>query len=229
MSKPILIIQNHPVESAGTILDWLTDRALAYSVVHTYKDQPLPAISEIDAAIGLGCPHSVLRYREHAYLRNLHAWLAESVRDDKPFLGLCFSGQMLASILGARVETGKSQEIGIFNVELTDEGADDPLFAGFDRKLPVFQWHNDTFRTPFGASHLVRGGLWKHQGYRKGRQIGLQFHLEARPEDIPAWCDAYADELESAGLNRDGIISDFNAVSPQVHDLTYRLLDNWLG
>jgi len=229
MNKPILIAQNCPIESAGTILDWLGDRALPYSVIHTYRDQALPDLESVEAVISLGCPHSAVDYYRHDYLKRLYDYLANIVRTNKPYLGICFGGQLLASVLGARVERGRAQEIGTFEMRLTDEGAADPAFAGFERTFPVFHWHNDTFRTPFGGTHLAEDDNWKHQAYRKDRQIGIQFHLEARPEDIPTWCDAYADEVAAAGKTKDEIVAGYDAVANRVRTLNYRLLDNWLG
>jgi len=229
MKKPILIIQNCPVESAGTILDWLNDRALPYSVVHIYRDQELPALESVEAVVCLGCPHSAVVYYEHEYLKRLYAFVTRLVRADIPYLGICFGGQLLAAVLGARVERNGAREIGSFDVSLTDDGAADPLFDGFPTAFPVFQWHNDTFRTPFGGSHLVTGDKWQHQAFRKDRQVGLQFHLEARPDEIPRWCDAYADELKAIGQTKSQLVDNYRAVADPVKALNFRLLDNWLG
>ncbi len=227
--KPILIIQNHPVESAGTILDWLTERALGYTVVHTYRHQALPAHDDIEAAICLGCPHTAVKYYELDYLKNLHTWLTRLVRENRPCLGLCFGAQIMAAILGARVEQNKAHEIGTYTAKLTDDGKSDPIFDGFPDEFPVFHWHHDTFRTPFGGAHLASTKAWKHQAYRKDRQVGLQFHLEARLNDVPKWCDTYATELTDANLIKEKIVADFTDVADTLRTLNYRLLDNWLG
>lgn len=229
MQKPVLVLQNHPVESAGTITDWLTERALPFTIIHTYKGQEIPAPDTTEAVICLGCPHSVLDYHQHEYLKRLHQFVSVTVRADHPYLGICFGGQLLASVFGARVERNKAKEIGTYPITLTDPGASDPLFSGFDRTFTAFHWHNDTFRTPFGAAHLASDENWKHQAFRKERQIGLQFHLEARPEDIPAWCDEYTAELAAAGLAREDVIADYRAVADSVRALNFRFLDNWLG
>jgi GMP synthase (glutamine-hydrolysing) len=77
------------------------------------------------------------------------------------------------------VEANKVKEIGAMPVTLTEDGAADPLFGGFDREFPVFQWHGDTFRIPFGATWLAQSSDCKNQAFRKGNLVGVQFHLEA--------------------------------------------------
>ena len=47
---------------------------------------------------------------------------------------------------------GAGAEVGLLPVELTDEGRDDPLFAGVPEPLVSLQWHGDTFELPEGAS-----------------------------------------------------------------------------
>lgn len=229
MTKPILILQNIEPEGPGTILDWLTDRALPCTVIHTYREQPLPDLAAADAVICLGCPHSVVRYHEHGYLKDLHAWVSRAVRENKPYLGICFGGQLLASVLGAKVEAGNAREIGAYRAVLTPEGTADPLFAGFPSEFPIFHWHNDTFRTPFNAVHLASDSVWKHQAFRKDRQTGLQFHLEVTQAGVERWCDTYAEELTSFGKSKEQVVGEFKATEGDLRAANYRLLDNWLG
>ncbi len=229
MTKPILVLQNIEPEGPGTTLDWLADRALPYTIVHTYREQALPDLAGVDAIICLGCPHSVVRYHEYDYLKALHTWVSRAVRESKPYLGICFGGQLLASVLGAKVEAGNAREIGAYRAVLTPEGAADPLFAGFAPEFPIFHWHSDTFRTPFNAVHLASDSVWKHQAYRKDRQVGLQFHLEVTGADVARWCERYADEMVSFGKTQEQVMAEFAEAETELRAANHRLLDNWLG
>ncbi len=227
--KPVLIIQNTPFESPGNVPAYLRERNISTQIVRSYVNDVFPEPDSVSAIINLGCPHSVTTYYQHDFLTKLYAYASGAVRANVPYLGICFGGQMLAKILGARVEANPVKEIGTYTVNLTEAGKSDPLFAGFPDTFPVFHWHGDTFRIPFDAAHLVSGEDCKNQAFRKGRLVALQFHLEALAEEVPSWCDVYADELAGFGAEKKNIIADYNLVADQVSKLGLRLLDNFFA
>lgn len=226
--KPVLIIQNTPHESAGTIPTYLKDRSIAFEVVRSFEDGvTFPPVENFRAIINLGCPYSVTRYAEHDFLKRLYSFVADVVRNNIPYLGVCFGGQLLAKILGARVEANPVKEIGTYTVTLTEAGKSDPLFAGFPETFPVFHWHGDTFRIPFDAAHLVSGADCKNQAFRKGIFVALQFHLEALADKVPSWCDAYAEELREFGRTKDEILAEYSKVARESTRFGFKLLDNF--
>ncbi|NOY88903.1 MAG: type 1 glutamine amidotransferase [FCB group bacterium] len=227
--KPILIIQNCKVETAGTILDFLENNKLPYKIVHTYKNQPLPPITDTEAVINLGCPYSVINYYQHDFLKSLYQYIAENIRHNKPYLGICFGGQILAQVLGAKVEPCHTKEIGIYQVKLNEQGVHDPFFKDFDSEFPVFQWHGDTFHIPLGAKLLVEGSSCQNQAFRHGNMLALQFHLEASLQEIPLWCDTYRQELVETHKTKNEIITTFEKEAEKIKKLNYKLLDNFLG
>ena len=101
--KPICIIQNCEAETAGTIIDYLDARGRPSLIVPSYKTQIYPSVDTIEAVINLGCPISMTNYREHEFLKEVYAFVAQVVRDGKRYLGICFGAQMLAHVLGAKV------------------------------------------------------------------------------------------------------------------------------
>ncbi len=228
--KPVLVIQNTPYESPGNILPYLNDRRLPFTLLKSYEEgATFPSLDSIGAIINLGCPHSVTRYAEHEFLKRLYAFVAGAVRENVPYLGICFGGQLLAKILGARVEANPVKEIGTYTVRLTDEAKSDPLFRGMPESFPVFHWHGDTFRIPFDASHLVIGEDCRNQAFRKGNFVALQFHLEALADEIPDWCHSYADELSEFGKTEADIVEGYRSVALESGKLGYKLLDNFFA
>ncbi len=228
--KPILIIQNVAVESPGRILDFLHDRGLAYTIIHGYKGQELPEIDSLDGIIALGTPTSVLEYRRHDYLKSLFALLSEAIRRDMPVLGVCFGGQLLAHAFGATVEAMKNgKEIGCHSVELTEAGKNDSLFAGVPDQFPAVHWHGDAFRIPFGADSLATTPHCKTQAFRIKRQVGLQFHLEVRPEDLPKWFDAYPEEVSEVGVDTSAMQTSAHDTEDAMREVAYRILDNFFA
>ena len=226
--KPILIIQNCPIESAGTIIEYLSEQALPYQVNHNYKDQPLPELDSVEAVIALGTPDSAFTYNEQPYLKNLYDYIARILRKDIPYLGICCGAQMLARVMGAKVERNHTKEIGTYHVKLTEAGSDDPIFKGFPPSFPVFQWHGDTFRIPFGAKHLAESKDCKNQAFRKGNALGFQFHFEADIKEVPTWCDSYQSELKEMNLTKEEVVDDYRQVYDEVRQLRTIFLDNLL-
>lgn len=225
--KPVLIIQNCDAESAGSIPDYLKERHLPSTVVHSYLQEPFPALEQIQAVINLGCPLSVTTYHEHPFLRDLYAFVAGAVRAGTPYLGVCFGGQLLAKVLGARVEANPVKEIGVYDVKLSETGRSDPLFEGFEPNFAVIQWHSDTFRIPFGAQTLAEGADCKNQAFRVGRAVGLQFHLEASAAEVFKWCEAYPNELQEVGRSREQFLEAARRNEAEIRKSNDRLLDNF--
>ncbi|HDL02189.1 MAG TPA: hypothetical protein ENH23_08165, partial [candidate division Zixibacteria bacterium] len=69
--KPILIIQNCKIESAGTILDYFNQKGISYTVFHSYNNNDFPDVENYEAVINLGCPHSVIEYQQHQFVQKL--------------------------------------------------------------------------------------------------------------------------------------------------------------
>ena len=227
--KPVYIIQNWASEGPGHIRDYLDQSGHTSRLIRSYNGESLPDPAEAEALIVMGCPTSVSEYLEHDNLKRLFACMAAALRHDTPLLGICFGGQMIAKILGARVEKNPVKEIGIYSAQLTEAGANDPLFAGFEREFNVFHWHGDTFRVPSGVELLVKGETCTNQAFRKGRAVALQFHVETTPADIPVWCDEYADEMVEVGKSKEELIAQFATHADRLAMLTPVLLGNFFG
>jgi len=227
--KPVAIIQNCEVEAAGSIKDYFNKRKISFTETHSYRGEKLPNLSEVDAVISLGCPLSVTTYKEHQFLANLFDHTKLIIEEGKPFLGVCFGAQMLALALGAKVYPNKKKEIGVCELRLTGSGQKDPLFMGFKPTLEVFQWHGDTFDIPPGATNLAESTDCKNQAFRKGKLVGLQFHLEAEMAQVPIWCDTYADELAGEGKDKQEVLNSIKSKEEQMRPLSFRLLDNFFA
>jgi len=85
---------------------------------------------------------------EHSWLREEDALIRRLLELETPLLGVCLGGQLLAKAADAWVGPASRPEIGWFPLELTDEAADDPLFAEQPRTFDAFQWHYHAFDLP---------------------------------------------------------------------------------
>jgi len=227
--KPVCIIQNCTLESAGHLADYLDEKSIPYNVVRNHDGEALPEVANLEAAVVLGTPISVLGYQRYDYLKRLFAFLATAARRDLPLLSICGGGQLLARVLGAEVVKSPIREIGVYSVTLTDEGAKDRLFSGLPKKIEVFHWHGDAFEIPFGASLLATGENCRNQAFRKGNLVAILFHIEPRADQVPLWCDDYIAELEEEGLTKQAIVAACNRNANQMRQLSYSLMQNFLG
>jgi GMP synthase-like glutamine amidotransferase len=80
-------------------------------------------------------------------------------------------------------------EIGVGDVELTDAGRQDPLFAGFTKRSETFQWHGaEVSKLPDGAEILAANSACPVQAFRWGRHAyGLQYHVEITGSTVGEW------------------------------------------
>jgi GMP synthase-like glutamine amidotransferase len=81
------------------------------------------------------------------------------------------------------------QEIGLCEVDLTDTGRRDPLFAGFAAPLETFQWHGaEVSQLPDGAEVLATNAACPVQAFRYGpHAYGLQYHVEITASTVDEW------------------------------------------
>jgi GMP synthase (glutamine-hydrolysing) len=116
---------------------------------------------------------------------------------DKPVLGVCLGAQLLARGYGAENILGAAREFAWTTLDVTPEGAADPLFAGVGRQFESFEWHTDTFSLPEKAVRLVSGSAVRNQCFRIGRAAyGVQFHVEASAAVVEAWSVVCRDIIE---------------------------------
>jgi GMP synthase-like glutamine amidotransferase len=223
-----LAIQSCEIEPFGLYERHLAAREIDCQVVHAYRGHPLPPFEAFDAILVGGTPVSAYAAHEHPFLQAEIAYLEQALDAGKPCFGICCGAQILAQLLGARVGRCRQMEIGGYQVHLTPAGRKDPLLDGFPSRFPVFHWHGDTFEVPDGAGLLVEGELCQNQMFRRGNVVGVQFHLEVMSEDVPAWADAYADELAQVGKSKEQVVAECREQQPKMEVLATRLLDNYL-
>lgn len=226
--KPILIIENHPIESAGRITTYLAEQSIDYETIHPYDGDQFPDLDSYSAVVNMGCPTPVAEFQSYEWSRNLFEYLELIFDKQKSYLGICFGAQIMAANRGASVLPNDAKEIGVYQVALNSDGKADPIFSGFPDEFPVFHWHGDTFGIPKDGTLLARGEVCANQALRCGKAIGLQFHLEADPEKLPVWCDEYSYELPDVSKSADDVLSEYLAVSSQLNGLCDLLVGNFL-
>ena len=160
---------------------------------------PPAETAEHSAAIVYGGPESANDDKETPYLRQELDWIEGWVEQERPILGICLGGQLLARTLGARVTRHDEglHEVGYVPIAPTAACA-----HFMTEEMHVYQWHKEGFDLPAGAELLAVGPTFRNQAYRYGeRTYGIQFHPEVTAQVLARWCSEAAHMLEAPGAH----------------------------
>lgn len=158
------------------------------------------------------------------YLREVKSYVRSAAAADVPFLGICLGGQLLADALGAQVHSGRFGEKGVRKVRLLERSTPAPLFFGFPEQFDAFQWHDDSFELPAGATLLASSDACANQAFRFGKHsYGLQFHPEVTRDIVSSWSGSSPD-----GPYASGVMDEFLRAEESYRSVSFRLFENFL-
>jgi GMP synthase-like glutamine amidotransferase len=159
-------------------------------------DTPLPRpLDDYGAVFVFGGAMHADQDDMHPWLRQENLFLQRLLDGHTPVLGVCLGAQMLAKAASAAVGPSSEPEIGWFEVELTEEGRNDPVLGSLPPRFEAFQWHFYTHGLPAGAVELARSRVCT-QAFRLGESAwGVQFHPEVTAEQVDDWISEDAHEL----------------------------------
>ena len=125
--------------------------------------------------------------RRHPWLREENFFLQRLLDIGVPTLGICLGVQLLAKAAHSWVGPLEEPEIGWHEVELSEEGVEDPVLGRLPRSFEAFQWHYYTYGVPAGAQELARSERCT-QAFRLGERVwGVQFHPEVTLAQVESW------------------------------------------
>ncbi len=149
---------------------------------------PLP-LDSYDAVLVFGGAMHADQDDRHPWLREENFFLQRLLDLGTPTLGICLGVQLIAKAAHAWIGPAAEPEIGWVEVELTDDGVQDPLLGQLPRRFHAFEWHRYTFGVPAGAIELARSASCT-QAFRLGERVwGVQFHPEVTHEQVERWID----------------------------------------
>ena len=182
--KPVLIRQHVEYAPPGLLAAWLEARGIRYAVSRSWAGGPLPDPRDYAFVASLGHTRGPGDTQDPGVAAELELLRSAGARD-VPVLGLCFGGEALAAVLGARVERAPVPELGWRSIE-----TDDPqrVPAG-----PWLEWHFERFTTPPGAIELARTAD-ATQAFRLGSHLGVQFHPESTVDIVAGWAELHGVE-----------------------------------
>ena len=136
---------------------------------------------------GAGAHTVTVRYPFSTALREA---LLRLVEEGRPLFASCYGHHALVDAMGGAVVTDHGTgEVGTFDVDLTEAGRNDPLFAGLPPRFPVQLGHHDRVdRLPGGLVELAASDRCPYQALRvPGLPVySTQFHSEMTMEHMTA-------------------------------------------
>jgi GMP synthase (glutamine-hydrolysing) len=189
-------------EGPGIIDSWARDNGHTLQVVRPYKGEAIP--SSFDMLIIMGGPQSVIKTDEFPYLLDEIQTVQKAVSQAKPVLGFCLGAQIIGAALGAKTERSPEKEVGVYPIQLTEEGLSDPLLAGFPNSFSVIHWHNDMPGLTKESVVLATSAGCPRQIVRyKSNVYGFQCHLEIDHEGMKDLISAVPEDLAPSAYTQD--------------------------
>ena len=189
-ARRVLVLQHHPDEDPGVLGALLDGAGFILETVELDAGETIPELDAFDLLVVMGGPQHVWEEKEYPWLVDekaaLKRWVAELRR---PCLGVCLGHQLVADALGGTVRAMAVPEIGVHDIELTPDGAADPVVGVLPRLLPGLNWHEaEVVEPPAGAVVLACNEHSAVQALRVPPLTwSVQFHLEVGPGTVPKW------------------------------------------
>jgi len=238
--KPILVLQHSPDVEPGYFGDYLTARGFAWEWVRIDQGVQPPLSMQPYAALGLmGGEMSV--NDPLPWISKVCDLIVHADQLNRPVIGHCLGGQLLAKALGAQVRTHVRKELGWGSLSVCDVRLGRQWLGLENGSIPSFQWHADTFDLPECAQHLLTNEFCSNQAFvieRAGQvaHLGMQCHMEMTPELVSRWALKGAADIEAARLSESRcvqtqaeMLQDLPVQCENLHKFTTRLYDRWIS
>ena len=238
-----LVFQHIAIEHPGIFRDFFAADGIQWDAVELDEGEAIPDLAgpngvHYDALWVMGGPMDVWEETEHPWLKAEKQAIRDWVQvQGKPYMGLCLGHQLLGAALGGKVGKMEKAEVGILDINLTEAGRADPLFAGIGSPFQALQWHGAAvLEAPEGAVILAESPVCANQAMRIGDlAYGLQCHTELTTRTVGEWGEvpAYACALDEtlgqgalARLNAEATskMADFARDSRRLYDNFMNLL-----
>lgn len=148
-------------------------------------DDPSPDLLADADALLIGGAGKYSATQTYPWTEPLHELIQHALDRRLPTLGSCWGHQVMARALGGRVVPDPAHsELGCGWVELTETGAEDPLFCRFPSRFRANMGHQDrVVELPPGTTELARNDQ-PYQAFRvdDAPLYGTQFHSELDAE-----------------------------------------------
>jgi GMP synthase-like glutamine amidotransferase len=189
----IIILQHINIEDPGYIKDLMIEDKFDLTTIELDQGEKIPQdLSKYDAMFCMGGPMDTWMEKDYPWLIEEKKKIKEFVVDlKKPYLGFCLGCQLLGEVVGGSVVKSKNPEIGMLNINFSDNKKSDLLFNQFPDQIKSLQWHSYEVQeldkkediTLLASSPETRYQIFKYQKHA----YGIQFHIEIKDTTVGEW------------------------------------------
>ena len=199
----ILVIQHNDDDNLNDLAQPFLEAGLEIVQWHAEKTPaPVDSLDGFSGLVSLGAFAGVEDEAETSWMPLERKLIETALELEMPVLGLCFGSQLLASVAGAEVGKSGRPEVGWYQVQMSEEAANDPLMSVLGPEPEVIQYHYDTFKWQEVPQNLTILGTANgmNQAFRVGKNAwGTQFHIEMNLPTMLGWIASYPRAFEKAG------------------------------
>ena len=149
-------------------------------------------LTKFDGMFCMGGPMDTHMEIEYPWLVEEKKRIKEFVVNlKKPYLGFCLGCQLLGEVVGGKVVKSSPAEIGMMDINFTDNKKKDILFSKFPDNIKSLQWHSYEVQgidknpdiTLLASSPATKYQIFKYQDHA----YGIQFHIEIKDKTVNEW------------------------------------------
>lgn len=227
----IHIVMHESFESPAAIRSWAEKKKHQITYTRAYNGEKLPRnCGSFDFLVVMGGPQSPATTKgECPYFdaEGEMALIRKAISAGKLVLGVCLGAQLIGESLGAAFEHSPNKEIGVFELALTEDAKNDPVFSKFPKKFLVGHWHGDMPGLTPESKVLAESKGCPRQIVRYAPKVyGFQCHMEFTRDAIDGMIANNGHELE-AGKNLP-YVQNMEQLRKQNYDAMNRLLFSFL-
>ena len=189
----ILILQHIKIEDPGYIKDLMLADGLNLTTIELDEGEKIPNdLTKYDGMLCMGGPMDTYMEKEYPWLVEEKKRIKEFVVNlKKPYLGFCLGCQLLGEVVGGKVVKSNPAEIGMMDINFTDNKKKDILFSKFPDNIKSLQWHSYEVQgvdknpdiTLIASSSITKYQIFKYQDHA----YGIQFHIEIKDTTVNEW------------------------------------------
>ena len=189
----VIVLQHIKIEDPGYIKDLMIADGVKLTTIELDEGDRIPNdITKFDAMFCMGGPMDTWMEKDYQWLIDEKKRIKEFVVDlKKPYLGFCLGCQLLGEVIGGRVVKSNNSEIGMLNIDFSENKKNDLLFSKFPEKITSLQWHSYEVRnlesnknvTLLASSPETKYQIFKYQNHA----YGIQFHIEVKDTTVNDW------------------------------------------
>ncbi len=218
----VIVLQHINIEDPGYIKDLMITDGVKLTTIELDEGQKIPTnLSNFDAMFCMGGPMDTWMENDYPWLIDEKKSIKEFVVNlKKPYLGFCLGCQLLGEVIGGQVVKSKNPEIGMMNINFSDNKKNDLLFSDFPNNITSLQWHSYEVKglekkndiTLIASSPETKYQIFKYQKHA----YGIQFHIEVKKTTVGEW--GCVPEYKTALENQlgEGALDKFDKES-QIH------------